>query len=24
MNIDDCTGCGKCVEVCKTGATTMD
>lgn len=24
LNIDDCTGCGKCVEVCKTGATTMD
>ena len=24
LNIDDCTGCGICVDVCKTGATSMD
>ncbi len=24
LNIDDCTSCGICVDVCKTGATTMD
>jgi anaerobic sulfite reductase subunit C len=23
LNIDDCTGCGACIDVCKSGATTL-